>query len=98
MPSPMRALVGAVTNAPPRAPTLMVTMPLASSPRNASRTVTRLTPNLLAQFPFGGQPVAGLERAVANQQSDLVDDHLRGPTGDHATEQVVCRRASRCCV
>ncbi len=43
-PSPNQALVGAVTNAPPWAPTRMTTRPLASNPRSASRTVTRLTP------------------------------------------------------
>ena len=40
IPSPTRALVGAVTKAPPRAPTLIPTMPLASRPRSASRSFT----------------------------------------------------------
>jgi hypothetical protein len=43
-PSPSRACVGEVTNAPPRAPTRTSISPPASSTRRASRTVTLLTP------------------------------------------------------
>jgi hypothetical protein len=36
---------------------------------------------LFAEDPFSRQPVAGLELTVPDQDSDLVDDHLRGPAG-----------------
>ena len=45
MPSPIFALVGILTNAPPRAPTFVSIIPAPSSRRSASLTVTLLTPN-----------------------------------------------------
>src|SRR5262249_17388458 len=56
--------VGAVTNAPPRAPTFPSISPIASSERSASRTVTRLTPNCSASSRSGERRSPALSRPV----------------------------------
>ena len=53
-----------------------------------------------AEFPLRRQPVAWLQGTVADQQPDLINDHLRSATRVHATEHVVCRSSGRstvCC-
>ena len=56
--------VGAVTKAPPRAPTLTSISPIASIERSASRTVTRLTPNCSASSRSGESRSPALTRPV----------------------------------
>ena len=92
--------VGAVTNAPPRAPTLTSIRPIASSERSASRTVTRLTPNCSASSRSGDSRSPALIRPVriaVRICSAIAEDARATATGakiDSATPSTLGRRAA----
>jgi hypothetical protein len=71
--------VGAVTNAPPRAPTRTSMRPIASSARSASRTVTRETLNCSASSRSGGRrsPFGSLPPRIAARIWSTIDDEAR---------------------
>jgi len=71
--------VGAVTNAPPRAPTRTSIRPIASSERSASRTVTRLTPNWSASSRSGERRSPALRRPprIAPRICSAIADEAR---------------------